>query len=110
MAKYYIELRELFLSFDPNQNKQEKIKTDEIEYTEFTEVDEDEYPLGIQDELQLIQTQPPQKCGGFCGTNQNQMMNSKKEWNWMDYWTTSTTATEITWTQTSTDLTETNKE
>tara|TARA_R100000935_G_scaffold36448_1_gene57450 strand:+ start:891 stop:1034 length:144 start_codon:yes stop_codon:yes gene_type:complete len=47
MAKYYIELRELFLSFDPNQNKQEKIKTDEIEYTEFTEVEEDEYPLGI---------------------------------------------------------------
>mgnify|MGYP003115013757 CR=1 FL=1 len=47
MANNYIELRKLFLSFDPNKNKQEEVKTEEIEYTEFTEVDEDEYPLGI---------------------------------------------------------------
>lgn len=72
MANNYIELRKLFLSFDPNKNKQEEVKTEEIEYTEFTEVDEDEYPLGIQDELWLIQTIASiRKYGGFCGTNQN---------------------------------------
>jgi hypothetical protein len=39
------ELRELFLSFNPNKDKQET--TTEVEYTEFTEVEEEEIPLGI---------------------------------------------------------------
>ena len=46
MTKNYIELRNLFLSFDPNKDKQE-LKTEEIEYTEFTEIEEDDVPLAI---------------------------------------------------------------
>ena len=40
------ELRELFISFNPNKDKQETTTT-EVEYTEFTEVEEEEIPLGI---------------------------------------------------------------
>jgi len=40
------ELRKLFLSFDPNKDKQQTL-TEEIEYTEFTETEEEEIPLGI---------------------------------------------------------------
>ena len=40
------QLRELFLSFNPNKDKPQIVK-EEIEYTEFTEVEEEEIPLGI---------------------------------------------------------------